>query len=496
MTKHILPLLLFPIFLAVAPGLPGQTPLSNWTLEDTVFYSADDLSRPEMAIAGGRAHVAFRQTVPGQGQGRDTQIVLKVFDVAPDGSWTDRTGSLFGADYKLLYGPGDQGLGAYTDHQMVAAPGAFFLSFEANYLQGNSKLKRMVIRRYGPDWSLQGESILFEGANDLGEFKMDDQGLALVNGILYAWVVHVRPDRIPDGFALFGLDPQTFQLVVHDGHGGPLLLKNPLEAPWSGMLDSVGGEFRLLTCPRDPAGPGLWSQNGLVDYRYDAGWNLLGSELEPPLFAPDRPTYATGRARYDGMEAWGWTLVNAASPPTAGAIGQAWVRIADVDGSVDWLLVSGQDATPADDDTRHTEIVFHEGRAFVGYFHVVQPSAVTIRRYGILAPPFLELSEPSPGGILQVRVLAGAPASVRLAFTSRLLSQPRSLGGKGDLWLDLDRVLGEFRFQTGPGGRASLGLQVPAKPSLQGRSLKAQALVQAQGGGNARLTPPAAAVLD
>ncbi|RMG45563.1 MAG: hypothetical protein D6723_18290 [Acidobacteria bacterium] len=77
-----------------------------WVYEETVFFSDANLSRPELCVVGDRAYVTFRHTVPGaRPRVPDTQIVLKVFDISPDGDWTDRTRELFGDDLHVLYGP-------------------------------------------------------------------------------------------------------------------------------------------------------------------------------------------------------------------------------------------------------------------------------------------------------------------------------------------------------------------------------------------------------
>lgn len=77
------------------------------------------------------------------------------------------------------------------------------------------------------------------------------------------------------------------------------------------------------------------------------------------------------------MQAWGFTVVPKGRDQSGGAIGRAWVRLADADGRASFFPVSDLD------DTRHTEIVVHNGKAYVAYFHVTEPRTTVIRRYDL-----------------------------------------------------------------------------------------------------------------
>ena len=135
-----------------ATATPTPTPTStpeSWVYEETVFYSDEDLSRPELCFVGNRAYLALRKVVTPEGGGpKDRLIVLKVFDVDGTGDWTDRTADLFPDDPHVLYGPGDPNpAGDFTDHQLICSNEAFFVVFEAQYKQAGQDLKRTVVRR-------------------------------------------------------------------------------------------------------------------------------------------------------------------------------------------------------------------------------------------------------------------------------------------------------------------------------------------------------------
>ncbi|MFQ5593507.1 MAG: hypothetical protein ACE5HA_05100 [Anaerolineae bacterium] len=373
-----------------ATATPTATSTStpeSWVYEETVFYSDENLSRPELCFVGNRAYLVLRKIVTPEGGGpKDRLIVLKVFDVDPAGDWTDRTADLFPDDPHVLYGPGDPNpAGDFTDHQLICSDDAFFVVFEAHYKQAGQDLKRTVVRRYLPDWTLDRQAFLFDGAVGLTEYKMDDPGAALLNGTLFVWVVKLSQSPMQaTGFALYGVDPGTLDVVVDDGAGNPVSLANPEHAPFAGVVDFIDGEYHLLSSPH-AVGEAPFTQDGLVDYRYDQDWNLLGYEVADDPFGDDQPTYTTGRIRYDGQEAWGFTLQPEGRSQDGGAIGQAWVRLAGAGGGATYFLVSDNDATPEDDDTRHTELAIHNGKAYVAYFHILEGTdrATTIKRYRI-----------------------------------------------------------------------------------------------------------------
>jgi hypothetical protein len=360
----------------------GDSAPAPWVYEETVFHSDANLSRPELCVLNDRAYVTFRETVPGaRPRVPDTRIVLKVFDITEGGDWIDRTAKLFRDELYVLYGPDDpQNVGEFRDHQFLCGEDAFWVAFSAGFQRDGQNLVHIVVRRYDAQWQLERQTTVLETPRGAGVqlYKSDDNGAALLNGILYVWVVKLSGGlgTPADGFALYGLDPLTL-----DGAGGPMILENPLQAPFAGVMDFVDGEYRLLTNPRDPTGK-VYDQDGLVDYRYDAGWNLSGQTVEDS-FGDRRPAYATGRTRYglEGQyEAWGFTVTDPDTGQEKGAIGEAWLRLSGPDGAA-YLQVSEQD------DTRHTEIAIYNDKAYVAYFYVTEPRATTIKRYGVPSVP-------------------------------------------------------------------------------------------------------------
>jgi len=132
---------------------------------------------------------------------------------------------------------------------------------------------------YLPDWSLDRQTFLFDGTVGLTEYKTDDPGAALLNGTLFTWVVKLSqsPMQATD-FALYGVDPASLEVTVDDGSDGPVILANPEHAPFAGVMDFIGGEYHLLSSPH-AVGEAPFTQDGLVDYRYDQDWNLIGYEV-------------------------------------------------------------------------------------------------------------------------------------------------------------------------------------------------------------------------
>ncbi len=373
-----------------ATPTPTSTPTSTpepWVYEETVFYSDEDVSRPELCFVGDRAYLALRKIVTPEGGGpKDRLIVLKVFDVDAAGDWTDRTADVFPDDPHVLYGPGDPNpAGDFTDQQLICTDEAFFVVFEAHYKQEGQDLKRTVVRRYLPDWSLDRQIFLFDGTVGLTEYKTDDPGAALLNGTLFTWVVKLSQSPMQaTGFALYGVDPVTLEVTVDDGAGNPVVLDNPEHAPFAGVMDFINGEYRLLSSPHAEGEP-PFSEDGLVEYHYNQAWQLVESDVVEHPFGNAQPAYATGRIRYDDVDAWGFIVVPEGQSQEGGAIGQAWVRLADADGGQTYFLASDNDATPEDDDTRHTELAIHNGKGYVSYFHIAEGTdrATTIKRYRI-----------------------------------------------------------------------------------------------------------------
>jgi hypothetical protein len=275
---------------------------------------------------------------------------------------------------------------------------------------------RAVVRRYRPDWALERQVTLLEAPKGgpregvVQPYKTDDPGAALLNGILYVWVVRLSSGlgTPANGFALYGLDPWTLDVILDDGAGGPLIIENPRQAPFAGVMDFIDGEYRLLTNPRDPGSP--FDQDGLVDYRYDDQWGFLGQVVAEHPFGENRPAYATGRIRYgQEYEAWGFTVTPPDTGQENGAIGEAWLRLSGPGGAT-YLKVSELD------NTRHTEIGIHNDKAYVAYFHVTEPRAVTVRRYRIPSTPVSALS-PASVVVLNLPETASNPEEEGHRFT-------------------------------------------------------------------------------
>lgn len=398
--------LLFGHFPRSAAG-PGDSAPEPWVYEETVFHSETYLSRPELCIVNDRAYVAFRRTVPGaRPRVPDTQIVLKAFDIAADGSWTDRTRELFGEELYVLYGSDDpHNIGEFRDHQLICADDAFWLAFSAGFQENGQEWVHIVVRRYDPQWNLQRQTTVLATPQGPGVqlYKSDDPGAALLNDVLYVWVVKLSNGlgTPATGFALYGLDPVTLEITVDDGADGPLIIENPLQAPFAGVMDFIDDEYRLFTNPRDVTGS-PFDQDGLVEYHCDANWNFLGQTVIEHPFGARRPAYATGRSRYgpEGQfEVWGFTVTDPESGQERGAIGEAWLRLSGPDGDT-YLLVSDSD------NTRHTEIAIYNNWAYVAYFHVVEPRAVTIRRYAI---PTASVGAPPPTSPAALRTYVHPP---------------------------------------------------------------------------------------
>lgn len=368
----------------------GDSMPELWIYEETVFSSEVEanLSRPEFCVVNDRAYITFREAVPGtRPRVPDTQIALKVFDIFSDGSWADRTRELFGDDLYVLYGPNDpQNVGEFRDHQLLCGEDGFWLAFSAQHQEDGQNGVPIVVRRYDAQWNLQRQTTVLGTPTGRGvqRYKSDDNGAAFLNEVLYVWVVTLAGGlgTPATGFALYGLDPLTLSVAVDDGAGGPWIIENPLQAPFAGVMDVLEGEYRLLTNPRDPDGS-PFDQDGLVEYRYDTEWNLLGQTVVEHPVGDRRPAYATSRIRYgsDGQfEAWGFTVTDPESGQEKGAIGEAWIRLSGPRGAT-YLQVSEQD------NTRHTEIAIHNNWAYIAYFYVTEPRTTIVKRYAIPTPP-------------------------------------------------------------------------------------------------------------
>ncbi len=374
------------------PPAPVDISLSEQILpEEIVYYTNENLSRPEFCFSGQKAYLAMRHSVPIISTNPDikeNEIVLKVFDVSSDGKWSDTTSAIFGKDLYVLY-PTDGPDGSMTDHQLVCDDKGFILAFEAGYKSAGQDMKRTVVYSYDRNWQFLKKEYLFDNSRNLVDYKSDDPGLALLDGTVFVWVVKIDRARLSNGFALYGLNRDTLNFVVQKADGSPLILDNPKNAPFAGVMDRYNDEYRIMTSPFDENGNTNFDQNGLLEYRYNSDWQYLGEREIAHSFGDLAPVYVTGFVRYNDIAIWGFTLDDPATRVSGqeaafqNNVGEAWLYIEDGLAEQTFIKVSDNDNTPESDDTKHTVMAVTDGKLYIGYKHVVDPLATTIRRYSL-----------------------------------------------------------------------------------------------------------------
>lgn len=357
---------------------------SQFKSEKILYYQADGFSRPEMCLSGNTAFVALRHTV-GEGRNASNEIILKAFEIDSQEDWTDISSQKFSSSYSILYplkGPD----GSVTDHQLVCDSNGFDLIFETVYQSNKQNMKRTVLYRFDSKWQFQKKQYIFNDIVNLVTYKMDDPGVVLLDGMLYIWVVKLNSSHVADGFALYGIDPVTLETKISGASSSPIVLSNPDNAPFTGVLYKKNGDFFIMTSPKDPAGRNF-DQNGLVEYRYSSDWKYIDSKKIEHDFGGLAPVYVTGYLRQGNLTLWGFTLEDTSLRETRNLqigkefIGEAWVFVEKDDGTQDFFKVSDNDSTPDSNDTRHTVLEYSNGKLIVGYKHVVDPRATTIRRF-------------------------------------------------------------------------------------------------------------------
>lgn len=356
---------------------------------DVVYFGDEKLTRPEFCIKNNRAYLTMRHAGQGASTGRTAnEIAFKVFDIETNGAWKDITASLFGTDLYALY-PSSNPDGYMTDPQFVCTSSGLVLAFEAS--EGTKKY--LMVYRLDDNAKLLTKTKLFEQENDMLKqiYKSDDPGLAYLNNTIWTWMVNIDSGRIATGFSLYGLDPDTLAITSKGTNNSPLVLENPKQAPFPGVMDFFGGEYRIFTSPRDPLGT-TFSSDGLIDYRYDTNWEYRGAnEIQDP-FGDSIPLYTTGRLHTDEFEIWGFTVQpeerrttpqnfkKTASVNQYTNVGNAYVRLVDASSKETYIDISQGDTLGKPDDTRHTEFAITGNMLYIGYQYLTGEATI-IKKY-------------------------------------------------------------------------------------------------------------------